>query len=112
MKSCKPYLMHIIQECEFLEKATRQVVYEDFVKDPVLTRAVVRSLEVIGEAVKNLPQDFRVQHPQVPWKEIAGMRDKLIHHYFGINYKVVWATVQYDIPKLHKQIQSILATIP
>ena len=103
MKSPKPYLEHILQECEFLIEKSREISFEDFIKDPVLMRAFVRSMEVIGEAVKNLPMEFREKYPDVPWKEIAGMRDKLIHEYFGINYKIVWKTVVEDIPKKSKR---------
>ncbi|MGB9780100.1 DUF86 domain-containing protein, partial [Caldanaerobacter sp.] len=84
MKTPRPYLEHILQECEFLIERVKGISFEDFVKDPVLTRAFVRSLEIIGEAVKNLPKEFREKHSKVPWKEIAGMRDKLIHEYFGV----------------------------
>ena len=71
-------------------------------------RAFVRSLEVIGEAVKKIPSDFKEKHTEIPWKEIAGMRDKLIHEYFGVNYKIVWKTVQLEIPRLMEKIENIL----
>ena len=68
----------------------------------------MRSLEVVGEAVKNLSDEFRKKYPEIPWKEIAGMRDKLIHEYFGVNYRIVWKTVQQEIPKLKKQVEEIM----
>ncbi len=68
-------------------------------KNPVIVRAFVRSLEVIGEAAKNVLRKFREKYPHAPWKEMAGMRDKLIHEYFGIDYKIVWKTVKHEIPK-------------
>ena len=108
MKLEKPYLKHILQECGFLIEKSENIVFEDFIKDPVLMRAFVRSLEVIGEAVKNLPSRFKERYPEVPWKEIAGMRDKLIHEYFGINYRIVWKTVKDEIPKFKKQIEKIM----
>jgi len=82
--------------------------YNEFVNDPVMMRAFVRSLEIIGEAVKQIPEDFRKRYPSIPWKEISGMRDKLIHEYFGVNYKIVWKTVVEEIPKLKSQIERIL----
>ena len=76
-------------------------------KDPIMIRAFTRSLEIIGEAVRNLPQDFKEKYPNVPWKEIAGMRNKLIHEYFGVNYGIIWRTVKEDIPRLRTQINEI-----
>lgn len=108
MKEVKPYLEHIPQECIFLLKHSDEITFHEFIENPVLTRAFIRSLEVIGEAVKNLPQDFKEKHANIPWKEIAGMRNKLIHEYFGVNYKIVWETVKRDIPELEKKIKEIL----
>ena len=109
MKNVRPYLEHILQECDFLIQMSSRMRYEEFVQDPVSTRAVVRSLEIIGEAVKHLPQPFRERYPHIPWREMAGMRDKLIHEYFGVNYAIVWETVTRDIPKLREQIAEVLA---
>ncbi|WP_456370593.1 HepT-like ribonuclease domain-containing protein [Thermodesulfatator atlanticus] len=109
MKKVEPYLRHILQECEFLIENSQEIEYDKFLNDPVLMRAFVRSLEVIGEAVKNLPEEFRKKHSAIPWKEIAGMRDKLIHEYFGVDYEVVWETVKRDIPVLRVQVEEILA---
>ncbi|BER93430.1 MAG: hypothetical protein PWP60_807 [Candidatus Atribacteria bacterium] len=107
MKLAKPYLEHILQECRFLIEKSEGLCFENFTKDPVLMRAFVRSLEIIGKAVKNLPEDFKKRYPEIPWKEIAGMRDKLIHEYFGVNYRIVWKTVQQEIPKLKVQVEEI-----
>ncbi|MFA5296513.1 MAG: DUF86 domain-containing protein [Methanoregulaceae archaeon] len=71
---------------------------EDFGNDIKTQDAVIRNLEVLGEAVKNLPATFKDQHPEVPWARMAGMRDKLIHHYFGVSLAITWATVTGDIP--------------
>jgi len=106
MKLAKPYLEHILQECEFLVEKSKGIIFEDFIENPVLMRAFVRSLEVIGEAVK--PDEFRKKYPEIPWKEIAGMRDKLIHEYFGVNYRIVWKTIQQEIPKLKEQVEKIM----
>jgi uncharacterized protein with HEPN domain len=85
--------------------------YEDFIKDETLKRSFVRSLEIIGEATKNLPDDFRSKYPQVQWKEMAGLRDILIHRYFGVNYKSVWDVIKNKIPKLKEQIENILGEV-
>ena len=76
--------------------------------DGTRQRAFVRSLEIIGEAVKKVPEEFRAQYPAVEWRAIAGMRDRLIHGYFGVDYELVWDVVQKRVPKLRSQIASIL----
>ena len=74
--------------------------YEEFSKDEKTVFAVIRAIEVIGEAAKKIPLSVRKRYPDVPWKEMAGMRDKLIHEYFGVNLRAVWDTIKDDIPKL------------
>ncbi|AEA33048.1 HepT-like ribonuclease domain-containing protein [Hippea maritima] len=76
-KSVKPHLFHILEECEFLVNKSENLSYSEFIKDQTLMRAFVRSLEIIGEAAKNIDSDFRAEHPEIPWKSMAGMRDKL-----------------------------------
>jgi len=111
MKKIKPYLNHILDECNFLMEKSEGLNYEEFVTDMLLMRAFVRSLEIIGEAVKHLPKEFRKQHPEIPWKDIAGMRDKLIHEYFGVNYRIVWKTIKEKIPELKTAVEEILNEI-
>ena len=76
--------------------------------DETLKRAVVRSLEVIGEAAKKIPADFKLKWNSIEWKNMTGMRDRLIHDYIGINYSIVWDVIKNKIPKLHEQIQEVL----
>lgn len=81
------------------------MTFEQFSQDDKTAYAVVRALEIIGEATKKIPDAVRDQYPQIPWREMAGMRDKLIHDYFGVNLGVVWKTVQEDLPLLQKAMQ-------
>jgi uncharacterized protein with HEPN domain len=104
----RDYLRHIQIEINFLIQASAGVTLERFLDDATLQRAFVRSIEVIGEAAKQVPETFRNQHPQVAWRGMAGMRDRLIHGYFGVDYSLVWDVVTTRIPALHEQISSIL----
>src|SRR5215218_3919962 len=94
------FIRHIDDEISFCLQETPKLSYPEFVSDQKLTRAVVRSLEIIGEASKQIPDDFKAQYNQVPWKEMAGMRDRLIHDYFGVDYETVDNTIQQDLPVL------------
>jgi uncharacterized protein with HEPN domain len=109
MKACKPYLMHILQEIEYLSTASSHLSFEQFASDETLKRAFVRSLEIIGEAVKNIPDSVRQRYSAIAWRRIAGMRDKLIHVYFGVNYHLIWSVIQNELPDLKEQIQKILS---
>lgn len=111
MKQPKPFLNHIMDEIKYLLQNSQNLEYEDFIKDETLKRSFVRSLEVIGEATKNLPDDFRNKYSQVQWKEMAGLRDILIHRYFGVNYKSVWDVIKNKIPKLKERIENILGEV-
>ena len=81
------------------------MTYEEFAEDRKTINAVIRSLEIIGEAAKKIPLDIRQKYPLVPWKEIAGMRDKLIHEYFGVDLGIIWETIHYDFDDLEKAIE-------
>jgi uncharacterized protein with HEPN domain len=85
--------------------------FEDFTGDIKTQYAVIRALEIIGEAAKNVPEDIRQKYPSVPWKDLAGIRDKLIHAYFGVDLEVVWLSVKEGIPGSKHVIESLLADL-
>ncbi len=85
--------------------------WEKYLQDRKTQDAVVRNLEILGEATKNIPEDLRAKYPAVPWREMSGTRDRLVHHYFGINQEIVWQIVQKDLPLLRLQITEIIQEI-
>lgn len=89
-RSVREYLKHIRDEITYLEGESTDIDKDDFLDDETRKRAFVRSIEVIGEATKNIPENLRDEYPQIQWRAIAGMRDRLIHSYFGIDYDIVW----------------------
>ena len=104
----RDYLRHILVEADYLIGRSEGLSFEAFAADETLRRAFVRSLEIIGEAAKKVPDDFRASHPSVEWRAMAGMRDRLIHDYFGVDFELVWDVVQKRIPELRDQIAIIL----
>ena len=102
------YLRHISDECAYLLTVSVNLTKNNFLDDETLKRAVVRSLEIIGEATKKLPDDFKIQHPQIEWKKIAGTRDILIHDYFGIDWDIVWDIINNKMPELLYQLDQII----
>ena len=109
-KSEADYLKHILDEIVFLLEKSADLAEENFMRDETLQRAFSRSLEIIGEAEKNLPDDFRKKHSKIEWKLLAGMRDKIIHHYFGVDYEIVWDIIKNELPSLKAQIENIIET--
>ena len=99
---------HINDELNYLITKSKELTYDEFIKDETIKRAFVRSLEIIGEAVKRIPKQVCEQYRQIEWNKIAGMRDKLIHHYFGVDYDLVWDIIENHIPKLKETIKLIL----
>ena len=102
------YLRHILDAISRIEEYTKGVKRDHFMGSALVQAGVVRELEIIGEATKRLATRIKNKHPKVPWKKIAGMRDKLIHNYFGVDLDAVWETVERDIPALKSQIESIM----
>lgn len=107
MKKDKAYLKDILDAISDIEAFIGNINEAEFYKNKEKKYAVVRALEIIGEAAKNLSKELRAKHKEVPWKDIAGMRDKLIHLYFGIKWELVWETVKNKIPELKNQLLKI-----
>ncbi|MDI6751499.1 MAG: DUF86 domain-containing protein [bacterium] len=108
MKQNLPFLRHILDEANFLLRETKGFGFKDFISNELLKRGCTRSIEIIGEAVKNLSSELKEEHKDIDWKKIAGMRDKIIHYYFGVNWNIVWAVIQDRIPELKQKIETIL----
>lgn len=102
------YLEDILDAIEKVALFIEGMTYEGFAGDAKTVFAVIRALEIIGEATKRLPQSARDSYPEVPWREMAGIRDKLIHEYFGVNLAVVWRTATEDLPGLESVIRRVL----
>lgn len=110
-KDPKIFLKHILESIIEIERNVKNLTEDEFFDSITLQDAVIRRLEIIGEAVKNLPLSFRNKQPGIPWKKIAGMRDILIHEYFGVDADLVWKISKNDLPKFKKQISELLESL-
>ena len=102
------YIGDIIENIDDAQRFIGGVTYESFIDDKKTVNAVIRSIEVIGEASKHIPSDIRAKRPDVPWKDMAGMRDKCIHDYVGIDFEVIWTAVKDELSAIRPKIQSLL----
>lgn len=102
------FLNHILESIEAIEQYTSALSEKDFLSSTQAQDAVLRRLEIIGEAVKNLPEEFTSAHPGIPWAKAMGTRNILIHHYFGIDLGIVWDTVTQSLPEFKAQIKQLL----
>ncbi|HEX2608894.1 MAG TPA: DUF86 domain-containing protein [Flavisolibacter sp.] len=102
------FLRHILDECNYLLQEGSSNNFDDFIKNDRLIRAVCRSLEIIGEASVKIHPDIKARFPQIPWREMSDLRNRIIHQYFGIDYEIVWNIVETDIPVLKVDIGYIL----
>ncbi len=92
------FLRHIESELRYVEDKTANLDYDDFVGDETLSKAIVRSFEIIGEACKLIPEEIRTKYPLFDWKGFAGLRDRMIHHYWGIDYQILWDAIKNEVP--------------
>jgi len=103
------YVRDIAESIKDAQEFVQGYTFEDFRKDRKTVYAVIRAIEVIGEAAKNIPESIRSKYPDIPWRDMAGMRDKLIHAYFGVDLEVLWKTIRQDLPALKGMISEMLA---
>ena len=107
MRNHKIYLMDILSAIDSIENFVKDMDFKEFCADDKTSSAVIRKLEIIGEATKNIPDNIQKQYPNIPWREMAGMRDKLIHFYFGVDYKLVWTTIKERLPEVKTKIKFV-----
>ena len=102
------FIKHILQNIEDIETFSKGLSKGNLERDILKQKAIIRSVEIIGEAVRNLPDSFKKKHSEIPWRDIIGTRDKMIHHYFGVDLDIVWNIIKKDIPELKNNIKDIL----
>ena len=102
------FLNDIVESANRIESYIKNMDYDKFMKTKQTQDAVIRNIEIIGEAVKNISIDFRKKHKQIEWEKIAGMRDKIIHFYFGVSWDIVWKTIKEKIPELKSEVLNII----
>jgi len=101
------YIEDIKDSIKKIEKYTKNIDFKEFISDAKTIDAVVRNLSIIGEAVRNIPKDIKTNYPDVAWKETMGMRNKVIHEYFGVDEDILWETIKKDLPVFKKQISKL-----
>ena len=102
------YLADMLEQIEIIESELPAISRDEFFSRPFFQNALIRSLEIIGEAAKQIPGDIREEHPEIPWKQITGMRDKLAHGYATVDLNATWNTVIHDIPPLREYLKALL----
>ena len=105
------YIKDMLECIEKIEEFVGNMSYEEFVEDDKTSSAAVRKLEIMGEASKNIPRDIRREYKEIPWSDVAKMRDKIIHFYFGVDYEIVWKVIKERLPVLKQQIENLIKEV-
>ena len=108
-KDPKVFIGHILESIDLIEKYSKNKTQAQFQNDSAKQDAIIRRFEIIGEAVKNLPESLKTKHPDIPWRRIAGMRDVLIHEYFDVDLLLTWKVVKHDLPSIKKKLTEIFS---
>lgn len=110
-KDPQVFIGHILESIELIEEYAHELTLQEFQRNRAIQDAIIRRLEIIGEAVKNLGGPFKAKHPEIPWKPMAGMRDILIHEYFDVDLSLTWSVVKRELPSIKKHLQAILESL-
>lgn len=108
-KDPKVFIGHIVESIELIEAYSEKLTADSFKKDQALQDAIIRRLEIIGEAVKNIPASFRINYPEIPWKQMAGIRDILIHEYFDVDLNLTWQVVKRELSPIKAKLVTLLS---
>lgn len=108
-KDPEVFIGHIIDSIDLIEQYAENLTPDKFKENMAMQDAIIRRLEIIGEAVKNIPLSFRTKHSKIPWKQMAGMRDVLIHEYFDVDLSLTWAVVKRELPSLKAKLQELVS---
>lgn len=100
-------LEDIMLAIQKIGRYTSQLDHEGFIADDLVVDAVARNLEIIGEATRQLPEEYKRAHPQIPWTQIAGLRNRIVHDYFGLDLEIIWEIIEHDLPELEKQVRAL-----
>ena len=103
------YIYHIRDAIDKIDEYLQGISKKDFLQQTIVHDAIMHELQIIGEAIRHISSDFRKKHPNINWKEIVGMRSKIVHDYFGINLEIIWKAATEDVPKLKEDIKQILS---
>lgn len=110
-KDAKFFLMHIIESIQFIEDYTKGLTFEDFKNSQEKQDSIFMRLTIIGEATKNVPDDIKAKHKDIPWGDMAGLRDVIVHNYFGVELEDIWKTIKEDLPPVKKQVKGLLENL-